>query len=81
MGIARSVKAGEWMRDCEGLLHPDMENVSWVTQATTVWFQPRILIFHVRVAMNLKRFPLQTKSQRVAFCSQIKCYHNVNDHI
>lgn len=67
MDIAQSVKAGEWIRDCEGLLHPDVEKVSWVTKGAAEWLQSMVLIFHVRVSINHKRFPLQTKSQRAAF--------------
>lgn len=80
MGIAQSMKAGKWTRDCEGLLHPDTENASWVTQGTARCFQAMVLILHVMVAMNHKRFPLQMKSQSCVF-SYIKYYHKVNDHI
>jgi len=77
--IAQSMKAGEWMRDCEELLHPDTENVSWVTQGAAGSFQPMVLIFRVRVAMNHKCFPLQSSHKELLF-SYIKCYHNVNNH-
>lgn len=44
IATAQDMKAGVWMRDCEGLLHPDMENVSWVTQGTKEQFQSMVLI-------------------------------------
>lgn len=67
MGIAQSMKAGKWTRDCEGMLHPDMENASWVAQGTAGCFKAMVLIFHITVALNHKCFPLQMKSQRVVF--------------
>lgn len=42
MAIAQSRKAGVWMRDCEGLLHPDMGKVSLSHKALqnsfSLWF-------------------------------------------
>lgn len=63
MAIAQSMKAGVWMGDCEGLLHPDMENVLGHTRH---YRTVSVYSSHF-VVMNHKCFPLQIKSQRDAF--------------
>lgn len=77
MDITQSMKAGEWICGCVGLLHPDVGNVSWVTHGASGWFQSMVLIFHVRPGMNHKCFLLQKKLQKTAFFTY-EFYDNVN---